>query len=139
MTPQISAKLVVASADAAIDTYRRVFGAELRQRYTSGDRVVYAQLELLGTLIELKDADEFDQLAAPGRPGVLLSVTTDDPDALAEAMVAAGGSVVFPVADQPYGARGGRVADPHGHQWLVQTPLRLSPEEIQRATAAMDG
>jgi len=33
--------------------------------------------------------------------------------------VAAGAPVVFPIADQPYGMRQGRVADPFGHHWLI--------------------
>lgn len=36
------------------------------------------------------------------------------------------------MADQQYGARGGRARDPFGVQWLVQTPLALGPEEVQR-------
>jgi PhnB protein len=30
---------------------------------------------------------------------------------------------MFPVADQPYGWRQGRVVDPFGHHWLVGRPL----------------
>jgi uncharacterized glyoxalase superfamily protein PhnB len=26
---------------------------------------------------------------------------------------------VFPIADQPYGMRQGRIADPAGHHWLI--------------------
>jgi uncharacterized glyoxalase superfamily protein PhnB len=31
---------------------------------------------------------------------------------------------VFPIADQPYGMRQGRIADPEGHHWLIGKPLR---------------
>jgi PhnB protein len=61
----------------------------------------------------------------------------DDPDTLAARMVTAGAEVVFPVADQPYGARGGRVRDPFGVQWLLQTPVTMTPEEVQRAIDEM--
>ena len=47
----------------------------------------------------------------------------DDPDALAERAIAAGATVVFPIADQPYGMRQGRIADPSGHHWLIGKPL----------------
>jgi uncharacterized glyoxalase superfamily protein PhnB len=30
---------------------------------------------------------------------------------------------MFPVADQPYGLRQGRVVDPFGHHWLIGRPL----------------
>jgi uncharacterized glyoxalase superfamily protein PhnB len=133
MTAQIRPKLVVTGADAAIDFYRKVFGAAVLQRYSVGDTVVFAELELLGATITLKDADEADPSPQTlGRPGVLMDVTTDDPDSLAEAVVGSGGTVVFEVADQPYGARGGRVRDPFGHEWLLQTPLTISADEVQR-------
>ena len=33
--------------------------------------------------------------------------------------VSAGATEMFPVADQPYGLRQGRVVDPFGHHWLI--------------------
>lgn len=132
----LTPKLVVHDADAAIAFYQTALGATLSQRYTAGDQVVYALLEVLGHPVELKDEDTHDPSPTTlGRPGVLLSVTTEDPDGLAQAMLDAGAETVFEVADQPYGARGGRVRDPFGHEWLVQTPITMSPEQIQ---AAMD-
>lgn len=133
-------KLVVTGAADAIDFYTRVFGARVKQRYDAGDTVVYALLELLGGQIGLKDADQYDPSPTTlGRPGVLLEVTTDDPDGIAAAVVDAGGSVVFDVADQPYGARGGRVRDPFGHEWLVQTEMTLSEAEVQERINQMAG
>lgn len=130
---QIRPKLVVSDADAAIGFYGKAFGAAVLQRYTIGDSVVFAELELLGATITLKDADEADlSPQVLGRPGVLMDVTTNDPDSLAEAVVAAGGTIVFEVADQPYGARGGRVRDPCGHEWLLQNH---SPSPPRRCSA----
>lgn len=130
----ITPKLVVRGADEAIAFYRAAFGATLLQRFVQGDAVVFAELELWGQPVELKDEDARDPSPDTlGRPGVLLSVTTDDPDGVAQAAVRAGATVVFEVADQPYGARGGRIRDPFGHEWLVQTPLTLSSQEVQVA------
>jgi hypothetical protein len=52
-----------------------------------------------------------------------LNLIVADADASAARAVAAGATEVFPVADQPYGLRQGRVADPYGHHWLIGTPL----------------
>jgi uncharacterized glyoxalase superfamily protein PhnB len=42
---------------------------------------------------------------------------------------------VYPVADQHYGQRGGRLADPFGHLWMIsQTIEELTPQEIQKRT-----
>ena len=133
-------KLVVTGADEAIAFYTQVFGARLVQRYTAGDTVVYALLALLGGQVSLKEADEHDPSPTTlGRPGVLMDVTVDDPDRLAQAVLNAGGTTVFPVNDQPYGARGGRVRDPFGHEWLLQTEIPLSEAEVQQRMDAMTG
>jgi PhnB protein len=47
-----------------------------------------------------------------------------DPDAVQERAVAAGAKEVFPVADQDFGYRMGRIVDPFGHHWLIARPLR---------------
>lgn len=100
--PRVVAKLVVSDADAAIAYYESVLGAVRRQRYTVDEEVVFAEVEVLGTRVELKTEDQHDPSASTlGRPGVLLSVTTEDPDGLAVAMVGGGGEIVFEVADQP--------------------------------------
>ncbi|MEV6279735.1 VOC family protein [Nocardia sp. NPDC051832] len=117
---KITPKLVVADADEAIRFYCKVFGAVPGERHDGDGRVVFAELELPGgVLLQLKDADTVDR----GGAGMLLSVIVDDPDGLAEQMAAAGGEIVFEVADQPYGIRQGRVRDPFGHEWIVGAPL----------------
>jgi PhnB protein len=47
-------------------------------------------------------------------------VFAGDPDRLFAAAVAAGGRVVSEMQDYDYGYRQGVVADPFGHQWLLQ-------------------
>lgn len=136
----LTAKLVISDADAAIAFYRKVFGATLVERHAFRGKVVFALLEVFGSRLSLKDEDEHDPSPATlGRPGVLFEITTDDPDGVASAVVGAGGTVVFEVADQPYGARAGRVRDPFGHEWLVQTPVTLSPDETEAALDAASG
>ncbi len=123
-------KLVLPDAAAALDWYAQQLAAREVTRYDLGGSVVFAEMEVLGTRVTLKDADDADHVPAPGP---LLDVVLEDPDGLAARMVAAGAEVVFPVDDQPYGARGGRVRDPFGVQWLLQTPVTMSPEEVRAA------
>ncbi len=127
-------KLALSGASDALQWYADVLDAVLGDRYQAGEQVVFAELEVLGTTITLKDADEADPVP---QPGPILDCVVDDPDHLAARMVAAGAEVVFPVADQPYGARGGRVRDPFGVQWLLQTPVTMTPDEVQRAIDEM--
>ena len=50
-------------------------------------------------------------------------MTVQDPDRVFEQAVAAGATVVWPVTDQPYGWRVGRIVDPFGHHWEIGKPL----------------
>jgi uncharacterized glyoxalase superfamily protein PhnB len=46
-------------------------------------------------------------------------LVADDPDAVFDAAVAAGATVLRPMVEQPYGGRGGSVADPEGNHWSI--------------------
>jgi PhnB protein len=129
----VSPKLVVDGADAAIAFYVRALGAREVVRFSAGRSVVFAELEVLGSRVQLKDADEHDPVA---QPGPVLDVTVEDPDALGARLVAAGATWVFEPSDKPWGGRWGRVRDPFGVQWLLQDPDRAGAQEIQ---ALLDG
>jgi PhnB protein len=69
-------------------------------------------------------ATEAPELGTPspesaGATTVRVSLHVDDPDAAAGQAIGAGATEMFPVADQPYGLRQGRVVDPFGHHWLI--------------------
>jgi len=117
-------RLVVDGADTALAFYCAAFGGEVTERFTGDDgRVVHAMVAVDGVKFAVKDADEHDPAPTPGAVPVIVALYVDDPDAVAGRMVAGGATVVFPVADQPYGERGGRLADPFGHLWMLARPL----------------
>ena len=58
-----------------------------------------------------------------GGTSVRISLVVADPDAVAQRAIDAGAELIFPVEDQPYGWRQGRVRDPFGHHWLVGRPI----------------
>lgn len=133
-------RLVVPDGAAAIDFYKRALGATETARYTDpAGKIVHAELVIGPATVAIKDADGADR--APGSFGgtpVVIALYVDDADAVAEAMIAGGATVVYPIDDQPYGERGGRLADPSGHLWMISQRLAdLSPDEIQRRTTAM--
>lgn len=126
---RIRPKLVLADADAALRFYTQVLDATQLARYEAGGSVVFAEIELYGTHITLKDADEADP--APIGPGPILDVVHEDPDRIARTILDAGGETVFEMSEQPFGGRWGRVRDPFGVQWLLHSEPTMSPEEIQ--------
>jgi PhnB protein len=115
--------LAVRDVDAAVRFYGAAFGAvEEGERVVAPDGPQVAVLTIGGHHVGV--ATEAPALGTPspetvGATTVRISLDVDDPDAVAAQAVAAGATEMFPVADQPYGMRQGRVVDPFGHHWLI--------------------
>jgi PhnB protein len=114
--------LAVRDTDAAIAFYAEAFGATVRERLEAPGGVVVAVLEIDGMPFGV--ATEAPNLGTPSpetveATTVRVSLHVDDPDAAAARAIAAGATEMFPVADQSYGLRQGRVVDPFGHHWLI--------------------
>jgi PhnB protein len=115
--------LAVRDVARAVDYYAEAFGAiEEGERLAAPDGRLVAVLLIDGRHVGV--ATEAPELGTPspetaGATTVRISLEVEDPDAVAARAVAAGGTEMFPVADQPYGMRQGRVVDPFGHHWLI--------------------
>ena len=73
-----------------------------------------------------------------GGTPVSLLVYVEDVDARFQQAVAAGVTVVKPLADQFYGDRCGTLEDPFGHVWTIATHKEdLEPAELQRRFEAL--
>jgi PhnB protein len=124
--PSLTPMLTVGNAIAAIDFYRDAFGAVERARFTAPTGQVVAELTIDGLRFFVVDENPDAFNVSPtslGGTTVRINLVVDDPDAVAARAVRAGAREIFPVADQPYGFRQGRVAAPDGHHWLIGTPL----------------
>jgi PhnB protein len=110
----------------AIEFYKAAFDAVELFRVDDGSGSVVAQLAIDACEFWLADESPAHFNFSPATLGggtVRMVLTVEDPDAVFERAVAAGASVVWPVADQPYGWRVGRIADPFGHHWEIGRPL----------------
>lgn len=118
-------RLVVSDGAKAIDFYVAALGATEVERHTDSDgKIVHAALEINGIAVAVKDEGGGDP--APGTLGgspVILALEVDDADTVGAAMERAGATVVYPIQDWEYGARGGRLADPFGHLWMISQQL----------------
>ena len=122
LTPMLTVKHAV----AAIEFYRAALGAVEQARFTAPTGHVVAELAIDGLRFFVVDENPQAFNLSPGSldgTTVRLSLIVDDPDATAAQAVRAGAREIFPVADQPYGLRQGRIADPDGHHWLIGKPL----------------
>ncbi len=144
----VTPRLVVRDGDAAISFYKRAFGAdEIGERFTDPDGVlVHAEVRIGNSVVMI--TEESDDPDAPARSpmslgGVVSAVMATywtDVDAAWRRATAAGAEVLFPLADQFYGERGGRLRDPFGHQWMLsQHTEDLSPEQMNRRAAEFFG
>ena len=57
-----------------------------------------------------------------GGSSARIVLTVEDPEAVFARAIGAGATVVWPVADQPYGWRLSQLADPFGHHWEIGKP-----------------
>ena len=141
----ITPYLQVANTGEAIAWYERVFGAtEVRARLVAPDGTcMNAEIEIEGTRIMLADEMPSVGSSSPttlGGTSVVLDVHVADADAVFQTAVNAGGEEVYPLADQFYGDRAGRIRDPFGHHWIIATKIREVPEaEMLEAFKSMFG
>lgn len=132
-------RLVVDGADAALAFYTAAFGGEVTERYTMEGRVVHAEVRVGPVRFAVKDAGDGDPAPTGGGVPVIMALDVRDADAVAERMLAAGATVIYPISDHDYGDRGGRLGDPFGHQWMVaQRTGQLTPPEIQQKLDGRD-
>lgn len=137
--------IMVDDAVAAIEFYRRAFGAREDVRIDApGGGVLHAEISIGGSVLMLGDAGAAEagsgSFAPPpvlgGGTSVMLHVFVPDVDALAERAAAAGAEVLQPPTDMFHGDRTVILKDPSGHLWVFLTHLEdLSAQELARRSA----
>ena len=142
--PRVMPYLYIDGAQAAIDFYASLLGAELRMSMPGPDgKVGHAELGIGDSVIML--ADEFPDMGvlgpkAVGGSPVTIHVYVEDVDATFEKALSEGATVRRPVEDKFYGDRGGEFEDPFGHRWSLASHIEdLTPEEMERRMGDMPG
>jgi len=136
--------LMIRGASQAIEFYQKAFDALTEMRLDQPDgRVGHAEIRIGDSAVML--ADEFPEMGAKG-PGayggspVHLHLYVVDADAFFEKAIAAGATVLRPLADQFYGDRSGTITDPFGHVWHIATHKEdVPPDEIKRRADKLHG
>src|SRR5262245_39092494 len=117
--------LMINGAAKAIEFYTRVFGAVEVMRLSGADgKIAHAEIRIGDSMIMLADESPEWNNHSPktlGGSPVYMALYVPDVDAVAARAVEAGAKLLIPVADQFYGDRSGRLADPFGHIWLIAT------------------
>jgi PhnB protein len=135
--------LILSGAGDAIAFYKRALGAEEVMRLADpGGKVHHAEISIGDSRIMLADEHPEIQALSPKTVGgspVSIHLYVEDVDRAVERAVAAGATLVRPVADQFYGDRVGGIEDPFGYRWFIATHKEnLTIEEIRRRAASQD-
>ena len=140
----VTPHLVCAGAAAAIEFYKKAFGAvEVTRLPGQQGKLMHASIRIGDSAVMLVDeSPEWGMLgpkALKGSP-VTIHLYVDDADAFVARAVKAGAKLTMPVADMFWGDRYGQLEDPFGHRWSVGTHVRdVSPQEMQKAMQKTPG
>jgi uncharacterized glyoxalase superfamily protein PhnB len=128
----ITPHLVIRGATAAIEFYKKAFGAkQIMSMPGPGGKVMHAELKIGDSIFFLADEspDMGSHAPAPGSSSpVVLNLHVEDCDKIFNQAVAAGAKVQMPPADMFWGDRYAKFSDPFGHNWAVATHIEDVPE-----------
>jgi PhnB protein len=135
--------LIVRDAAAAIEFYKKVFGATemMRMNVPGTPKVAHAELKIRNHVLMLGDESPEMGFSAPQQDGknpprsVMLYV--NDVDALYQNALKNGAKSVMPPMDMFWGDRYAKFLDPFGHLWGIATHTKdVSPEECAKGMEA---
>ena len=138
----LTAYLIVKGGTAAIEFYKKAFGAKDHfLMHGPGGCVAHASLTIGNSIVMM--ADENPQMGAispstlKGSP-VSMVLYVEDVDTVFKRAVDAGAVVKLPVENKFYGERAGTIVDPFGHMWTIMTHVEdVTPEEMNRRMQEM--
>lgn len=133
--------LTIRGAAAAIDFYKRAFGAKELFRMPSPDgKVAHAEITIGDSHIMLADeSDRADTKAPETLKGSTAAIFLyfKDVDAAFKQALKAGAKETAPLENMFWGDRFGKLTDPFGHRWMLATHIEdVSPAEMQERLAS---
>lgn len=134
----VTPSFAVEGCAAAIEVYKKVFGAVEKSRWMdpSGKLIWHAHLAIGDSNLFVNEYNP--GMSGPkGGGGESLWLYVEDADQMFERAKVAGFKVVMPMADQFWGDRVGSVMDNWGNHWTFAKHVKdLTPEEIKTAGEA---
>lgn len=133
----VTPHIIVKDAAAAIEFYKKAFGAEeiCRMPGPGGQGVMHAEIRIGKSPIML--AGEWPGEGCPKSPTTLggscvtIHLYVEDVDKVYKQAIDAGATQTMPPMDAFWGDRYGKLKDPYGHEWGIATHIEdVSPEEM---------
>jgi PhnB protein len=112
-----------------IDFMTKAFDAtEIGRVYNPDGKIGHAEVQIGDSVVMMFDAKE----EWPYIP-TLIRLYVEDGDAVFQKALNAGATIVTEMTELGFGDRGGRVRDPFGNIWWIQTHIEdVSPEEMAK-------
>jgi uncharacterized glyoxalase superfamily protein PhnB len=138
VTPSFSFK----DSKKAIEFYKKAFNATLLDLFPNltGEGIMHATIKIGDSILMMGDempGGMNKSAETVGASPISLFLYVTDADAAFKQAVAAGATVVMPVAEMFWGDRAGHLTDPFGYQWMIATHKRdMTPEEIRKEAGA---
>src|SRR5467141_5133108 len=135
--------LAINGAAAAIDWYKKAFGAkELARQAVPDGKLMHARIRIGDSIVMLSDTfpggtQSPDTL---GNSPVTLHIYINNVDKLWQQAVDAGAKVTMPLDNMFWGERYGQLTDPYGHAWSIAEQVKMSKaerDEKQKQAMAM--
>ena len=115
-------------AAGLIDFLTAAFGAEAMFRHDAPDGSVrHARFKIGNSVVMVSEPHGQYQAVLPG-----VYMYVENADEVYERAIRAGASVLYPIADMPYGDRMGGVTDPFGNEWYISTDAKMCASRICR-------
>jgi PhnB protein len=132
----ITPSLAFAGAGSAIAWYKKVFGAqEVMCMKDAAGTIVHAELKIGDSILMLAEenpAYNKSPQTLNGTP-IVLNLYVPDADIVFSQATREGAEIIFPLEDQFYGDRSGRIKDPFGYLWIISAVKEdISMEEMNQ-------
>jgi len=138
----VTPSLTLKDSKKAIEFYKKAFSAKVLDLFPNltGQGIMHATLQIGDSIVMMGDENPGQSNKSAetlGASPISLFIYVSDVDAAFKQAVAAGATVVMPVAEMFWGDRAGNIKDPFGYQWMLATHKRdLTPEEIRKEAQA---
>ena len=137
--------LIAKDAAAAIEFYKKAFGATEIERITDeAGAIRHGEFRIGDSPFMITDEHpDFPAWQSPvsrGGSPVHIYLYVEDADSMFKQAISYGATELLPIQDQFYGDRIGALTDPFGHIWYVATHIEdVAPDEIMRRAAQGKG
>lgn len=124
--------LCVKNSPAAILFYQKAFNAKVILELKNLDGTIsHADLQIGDDIFSVSEEDPKYNKSVPtlGGSPIVLNLMVENVDESFAQAISAGAVQIYPLADQFYGYRSGRVEDPYGFQWIISKKIKDIPQD----------